>query len=85
MSDKELSERMRTADGMMAMLWEYQFSLWLCGDNRAAYAKRPEYGGALDAQELYPDIKLRTLDEVMREFAVDLKEESSSKDLCSDQ
>ena len=42
--------------------------MWLRGDNTIEKAKRPEYGDALDARELYPDLKLRRLED----FAKDL-------------
>lgn len=42
--------------------FEYQYSLWFRGDNVVENAKKPEYGNALDARELYPDLKLRTLE-----------------------
>ena len=61
-------------DGVMAFVYEYIRSLRIRGDNTIANARRPDYGGALDARELYPDIKLRILEQVMQEFAADLKE-----------
>lgn len=49
-------------------MYQYLVSAWLRGDNTLENAKRPEYGGALDARELYPDIKAHTLEELMYEY-----------------
>ena len=73
-SADELEQRLRNADGLMTFVYEYQRSLWIRGDNTIANAKRPDYGSALDARELYPDAKLRSLEQVMQEYAADLKE-----------
>ena len=35
---------------------EYAYSLWIRGDNTVENAKKLEYGGALDARELYPEL-----------------------------
>ena len=67
-------EHMRSdADGMMAFVYEYIRSPWIRGYNTIANATRPDYGGALDARELYPDIKSRGWEQVMAEFATELK------------
>lgn len=49
--------------------WQYHHSLWILGENLAAKAVKPEFGGALDAKVLYPDMVagLRSV----RESAVD--------------
>ena len=39
---------------------EFMHSLWVREDNLTARAKRPEYGNALDAKELYPDFLPKT-------------------------
>ena len=44
------------------------YSLWMREDNLVEKAKRPEYGGALDAKELYPDFRPKTLRQVAEEF-----------------
>ena len=48
----------------MSITWyEYTYSLWVRGDNIVEKAKKPEFGNALDAKELYPDLKLRRLED----------------------
>lgn len=49
-------------------LYQYYDSLFVRGDNTVHNAKKEEYGGALDARELYPVIKLRSLESFAREF-----------------
>lgn len=68
-SADEIEQRSKTAEGFMLIMNEYMLSGWVRGDNTLENAKRPEYGGALDARELYPDIKVRTLEQAMREAA----------------
>lgn len=48
-------------------MWEYQYSLCIRGDNVIENAKKPEYGSALDARELYPDIEVKKLEDYARE------------------
>jgi len=43
-------------------------SLWIRGDNTAENAVKPEYGSALIARELYPDIQLRRFKDFAAEF-----------------
>ncbi|KAL5495816.1 hypothetical protein ACEPAI_1280 [Sanghuangporus weigelae] len=49
---------------------DYVYSLWIRGDNTVENAKKEEYGGALDAKELYPDLgeELRTLEDYAKEL-----------------
>lgn len=47
---------------------EYQYSMWVREDNLIEKAKKPEYGNALDAKELYPDIKPKSFKQVAQEF-----------------
>lgn len=49
-------------------LLQYFNSLYVRGDNTVENAKKEEYGGALDARELYPDIKLRSLEDYAKEY-----------------
>ncbi|TDL15979.1 NAD-binding protein [Rickenella mellea] len=58
----------RAAGGAAQIMAEYEYSFWVRGDNVIENAKKPEYGGALDARELYPDIKPRTLTEYAHSF-----------------
>ena len=46
----------------------YMNSIWLRGDNTIESAKKPEYGSALDARELYPHLKVTTVEEAAREL-----------------
>ncbi|EIM83074.1 NAD-P-binding protein [Stereum hirsutum FP-91666 SS1] len=45
-------------------LWQYHKNMWVLGENTVENAKKEEFGGALDARELYPDLKVKTLREV---------------------
>lgn len=47
--------------------------MYVRGDNTVENSKKEEYGGALDAKELYPDIKLRSLEAYAEEFYSNLK------------
>lgn len=47
---------------------EYNYSMWVREDNLIEKAKKPEYGNALDAKELYPDIKPKSFTQVAQEF-----------------
>lgn len=74
-SSEELEQQMQSAEGVLVHVLESRRSLWIRGDNTIANAKRPEYGEALDARELYPDFKPRTLEQLMREYIANVKEE----------
>ena len=76
LSNEELECHIQSAEGFMVFMYEYQRSLWIRGDNTIANAKRPEYGGALDARELYPNFEPIKLEQVMSEFAAGLEEGS---------
>lgn len=56
------------SEGVMKIFWEYLYSVFVRGDNTIENAKKEEYGGALDAKELYPDIKLISFAEYAKEF-----------------
>ncbi len=47
---------------------QYMNSLWIRGDNTVENAKKPEYGSALDARELYPDLHTRSFEEYVKEM-----------------
>ncbi|TDL19860.1 NAD-binding protein [Rickenella mellea] len=66
-AEKQLASA-RAAGGISQILFEYEYSWWVRGDNIIENAKKPEYGGALDARELYPDIKPRTMIDYARSF-----------------
>ncbi|KAL5534779.1 hypothetical protein ACEPAG_1243 [Sanghuangporus baumii] len=48
----------------------YVYILWIRGDNTVENAKKEEYGGALDAKELYPDLgeELKALEDYAKEL-----------------
>ncbi|TDL19859.1 NAD-binding protein [Rickenella mellea] len=67
----QFEEQLTTAKaqgGIPQIMNEYIYSFWVRGDNVISNAKKLEYGGALDARELYPDIKPRTLIDYARSF-----------------
>ena len=68
-SSKELDQRIENSEVYIHYALEFKRSMWVRGDNTIANAKRPEYGDALDVQELYPDFKPRKLESIMYEFA----------------
>ncbi|KLO11907.1 NAD(P)-binding protein [Schizopora paradoxa] len=47
---------------------EYNWSMYIRGDNNVESAKKPEYGGALDARELYPHIKVSSAEDIAKEL-----------------
>lgn len=51
----------------LTIMREYRYSLCIRGDNTIENAKKAEYGSALDARELYPDIKVRKFVDYARE------------------
>ena len=57
-----------TPTGLEVHMYGYINSIWLRGDNTVESAKKPEYGGALDARELYPDLRLRTVLDYVKEL-----------------
>ncbi|TDL15978.1 NAD-P-binding protein [Rickenella mellea] len=66
-AEKELANA-RAAGSFSQIMTEYEYSFWVRGDNTIENAKKPEYGGALDARELYPDIKPLTLTEYAHSY-----------------
>lgn len=48
--------------------FQYVHSLFVRGDNTIENAKKEEYGAALDARELYPDLKPRSLEAFAKEY-----------------
>ncbi len=69
-SEEELRANVKSAeDNTFAQIAaEYLFSAFIRGDNSVENAKKPEYGGALDARELYPHLKVTTVEELAREL-----------------
>lgn len=67
-SEEEVLEKVKnTEDGTFAqMAAEYLLSICIRGDSTVENAKKPEFGGALDARELYPDLKVSTIEEVAK-------------------
>jgi hypothetical protein len=51
-------EAKKTFDNLLEKaLRQYELSMWVRGDNTVENAKKEEYGNALDARALYPDVK----------------------------
>jgi len=67
-SEEELLAKLKSAeDGSLTQMgYEYILSMFVAGDNTVERAKRPEYGGALDAQELYPHLKVTSMEEAAK-------------------
>lgn len=61
-------ERMAKGDHVSQSLAGYLRSIFVRGDNTLENAKKDEYGGALEGRKLYPDLKLRTLEDYAKEF-----------------
>ena len=58
----------KASNDYFSTFWhEFMYSLWVRGDNLVENAKKPEYGNALDAKELYPDLKLHRLEDYAKE------------------
>lgn len=68
MSGEVLAKLAQEAEGQMKLRLEYPLSVFVRGDNVVANAKKEEYGAALDARELYPDLKVRTLENWAKEY-----------------
>lgn len=56
------------SEGPLKIFWEYLYSVFIRGDNTIENAKKDEYGGALDAKELYPDLKLISFTDYAKDF-----------------
>ena len=56
-------------EGFIGIYYLFALSIWINGDNTIEKAKQPEWGAALDAKELYPDIvgKLRSFKDFAKE------------------
>lgn len=69
-SKAQVLEDIRNAeDGSFARLGaEYMLSLYIKCNNTVDNAKKPAYGGALDARELYPHVNVTTVEEVAKFF-----------------
>lgn len=64
-SEEEIVDGARNGEGAVKHTMEYMLSVYVRGDNTVQNAVKPEYGGALDGRELYPDLKVKSF----REFA----------------
>ncbi|KLO11933.1 NAD-binding protein [Schizopora paradoxa] len=64
----EIEEKSKSADPITALGHEYMNSFFIRGDNTVENAKKPEYGSALDARELYPHLKVLSLEEFTRQL-----------------
>jgi len=61
-------KRGKAANDLSTHHLEYSYSLWVREDNLVEKAKKAEYGGALDARELYPDFTPKSFREVAEAF-----------------
>lgn len=71
-SNEDMIKRLEAANAndpmsVEAHIHAYTNSIWLRGDNTVESAKKPEYGSALVAKELYPDLQLRTVLDYVKE------------------
>lgn len=57
-------EQLLSSTDIPIALWQYHKIMWVLGENTVENAKKEEFGGALDAKELYPDLTPKTLREV---------------------
>lgn len=69
-SEEDVRTKLKNAkDGSFTLLGEqYNLSTYIRGDNTVENAKKPEYGGALDARELYPHIKVASAVDFAKEM-----------------
>jgi len=67
-SDEQVLEKVKSAEdhSFAQHTAEYLLSFYIRGDNTVENAKKPEYGGALDARELYPNLKVTPIEEVAK-------------------
>jgi uncharacterized protein YbjT (DUF2867 family) len=73
-TEADLAKHAEQSEAVLAKAGaEYMRSMWLLGENTTERAKTAEYGSALDARELYPDVPVRSLEEYAREHYADLK------------
>lgn len=63
-----LTKLAREEQGLGQILFQYLDSIYVRGDNTIENAKKVEYGSALDAKELYPDLKVTPLSEYAKEY-----------------
>ncbi|KLO11934.1 NAD-binding protein [Schizopora paradoxa] len=64
----EIEEKSKSPEFYTSVGYEYMNSMFIRGDNTVENAKKPEYGGALDARELYPHIKVLSLEEFAKQL-----------------
>ncbi len=53
---------------MVVLGKEYMYSMFIRGDNTVEKAKKLEFGNALDARELYPHVKVMSLEEYAKQL-----------------
>lgn len=51
-------------DNQLKPVLQYHKGMWILGENTVENAKKEEFGGALDARALYPDLTVKTMKEV---------------------
>ncbi|KAL5514230.1 hypothetical protein ACEPAG_2318 [Sanghuangporus baumii] len=69
-NEVEMAKLVKDPNDKYPALTDYVYSLWVRGDNTVENAKKKEYGGALDARELYPDIgqDIKTVEDFAKEL-----------------
>jgi len=67
-SKEEIEESLKSTDPFIVLGMEYMHSMFIRGDNTVENAKKPEYGRALDARELYPHIKVLNLEDFTKQL-----------------
>ena len=70
-SAEYLTKLAKDSNGLQQIVFQYLHSLYVRGDNTAENAKKEEYGSALDAKELYPDIVVTSLEAYAAEYYKD--------------
>jgi len=65
---EEIEEAMKSSNASVVVSQEYYYSMFIRGDNTIANAKKPEYGNALDARELYPNLKVSSAEDFTRQL-----------------
>ena len=63
---EELKSGQKAESFVESAMWEYMYSMFVRGDNTVENAQKHDYGAALDARVLYPDLAVTSLEEFVR-------------------
>ena len=63
-----LTKLAKESKGFEQNFVQYMHSMFVRGDNNIESAKKEEYGGALDAKDLYPDFKATPFEDYAKEY-----------------